>query len=95
LLGKFLEKLRAMPDGDGSVLDHSLILFGSGMSESNVHSRLDIPTLLAGGLAGQIRGNRHMKAPKETPFSNLLLEIANKFGVGIDKFGISTGRFEV
>ena len=90
LFGRFLAKLRATPDGDGSLLDHSLILYGSGMSESNVHSRLDIPTLLAGG-----RGKGYVTAPKETPFSNLLLNIANQFGVETDKFGLSTGRLEV
>jgi hypothetical protein len=92
LFGKFLDKLRATPDGDGSLLDHSLILFGSGMSESNVHSRLDIPTLLCGGV---IKGNRHIKAAPETPFANLLLGVAQKFGVEMEKFGISTQRLEV
>jgi hypothetical protein len=95
LFAKFLERLRSTPEGDGSLLDHSLILWGSGMSESNTHSRLDIPTLLAGGAAGKVKGNRHVKAPAETPFSNLLLDIAHKFGVETEKFGISTGRFEV
>jgi hypothetical protein len=95
LFGKFLEKLRSTPDGDGSLLDHSVILWGSGMSESNNHSRLDIPTLLVGGGAGLLKGNRHIKAPKETPLANFMLDIANKFGVEIDKFGISTSRFEV
>jgi hypothetical protein len=95
LFGKFLDKLRSTPDGDGSLLDHSVILWGSGMSESNNHSRLDIPTLLVGGGAGLLKGNRHIKAAKETPLANLMLDIANKFGVEIDKFGISTGRLEV
>ena len=81
--------------GDGSVLDHSIILFGSGMSESDLHLRLDIPTLLAGTGAGLLKGNRHIKAPKETPVGNLLLDIANKFGCEIDSFGLSTGRMEV
>jgi hypothetical protein len=92
LFGKFLKRLKETPDGDGSLLDHSLLLFGSGMSESNTHSRLDIPTLLAGGM---VKGNRHVQAKPETPFANLLLGIAQKFGVETDKFGISTGRFEV
>jgi hypothetical protein len=92
LFGKFLEKLRATPDGDGTLLDHSLILYGSGMSESNTHSRLDIPTLLAGG---QIKGNRHIKAEPETPGANLMLSLADKFGCEVEKFGISTGRVEI
>jgi hypothetical protein len=91
LFSKFVKKLSDTPDGDGSLLDHSLLLFGSGMSESNVHSRLDIPTIVVGGG----KRNNHVKAPKETPFANFLLGIANKFGVETEKFGISTGRLEV
>jgi Protein of unknown function (DUF1552) len=95
LFGKFLDKMRNTPDGDGSLLDHSVILYGSAMSESDLHLRLDIPTLLAGNGAGLLKGNRHIKAPKETPVGNFLLDIANKFGCEIDRFGLSTGRFEV
>jgi hypothetical protein len=91
LFAKFVKKLSETPDGDASMLDHSLLLFGSGMSESNVHSRLDIPTLLV----GSDQGNNHIKASKETPFANFLLGLANKFGVETDKFGISTGKFQV
>ncbi len=91
LFGKFLAKLRATPDGDGNLLDHSMILFGSGMSESNTHSRLDIPTVLVGGL----KGNRHIQAKKETPIANLMLSIAHKYGSELDKFGISTGTVEL
>jgi hypothetical protein len=95
LFAKFLERLRSTPDGDGSLLDHSLILYGSGMSESDTHSRLNIPTLLVGGAAGQIKGNRHIQAAKETPLANLMVSLANKFDCDIDKFGISTGRVEI
>jgi hypothetical protein len=95
LFGKFVQKLRDTPDGDGSLLDHSIILYGSGMSESNNHSRLDVPTLLVGGGGGLLKGNRHIKAPKETPNGNLLLDLAGKFGCDVDKFGVSSGRFEV
>jgi len=95
LFSKFLDRLSKTPDGDGSLLDHSLILYGSGMSESNVHSRLDIPTLLVGGAAGRIKGNRHVQAKPETPIANLMLDLANKFGAEIEKFGISNGRLEV
>ncbi|HEY7338806.1 MAG TPA: DUF1552 domain-containing protein [Bryobacteraceae bacterium] len=90
LFSKFVKKLSETRDGDGSLLDHSVLLYGSGMSESNVHSRLDIPTILVGGG----KGNNHIKAPKETPFANFLLGLATRFGVEIDKFGISTSRFE-
>ena len=95
LFGRFLDKLRSTPDGDGSLLDHSLILWGSGMSESNTHSRLDIPTMLVGGGAGALKGNRHIQAAKQTPLANLMVSIANKFGVEMDKFGISTGSVEI
>jgi hypothetical protein len=90
LFAKFVKKLSDTPDGDGSLLDHSTILFGSGMSESNTHSRLDVPTILVGG-----KGNRHIKTSKETPLANLMLTIANKFGDETEKFGISTGRVDL
>jgi hypothetical protein len=91
----FVEKLAKTPDGDGTLLDHSLILYGSGMSESDTHSRLNIPTLLVGKGAGMVRGNQHIVAPKETPMANFLLDLANKFGSDAKSYGISTGRLEV
>src|SRR5436309_2169556 len=95
LFAKFLQKLQSTPDGDGSLLDHSLILYGSGMSESDQHSRIDVPTLLVGGAAGDLKGNRHIKADKETPLANLMVSLANTFDCEIDKFGISTGRLAI
>src|SRR5262245_46441212 len=96
LFAKFLDKLKSTPDGDGSLLDHSLIMYGSGMSESDTHSRLNIPIALVGGGAGVLKGNRHVQAAKETPLANLLLDLANKFGCETDKFGtLSTGRVEI
>ena len=95
LFAKFLQKLQSTPDGDGSLLDHSLILYGSGMSESDQHSRLDVPTLLVGGAAGSLKGNRHIQTDKETPLANLMVALANKFDCDIDKFGISTGRVSI
>ena len=96
LFGRFLDKLRSTPDGDGSLLDHSLILWGSGMSESNTHSRLDIPTLLVGGGAGLIKGNRHLQMAPQTPFANLMLTLSEKYGAQLDKYGtLSTGRLEI
>jgi hypothetical protein len=96
LYAKFLDKLASTPDGDGSILDHSLIIYGSGMSESDTHSRINIPIAIAGGGAGLVKGNRHVQAPKETPLANLMLDMANKFGSEQDKFGtLSTGRFEI
>jgi len=95
LFSKFIQRLQSTLDGDGSLLDHSLILYGSGMSESDNHSRLNVPTLLVGGAAGQMKGNRHIQVAKETPLANLMLTLANKFDCDMDKFGISTGRVEL
>jgi hypothetical protein len=95
LFAKFVKKLESTPDGDGSLLDHSMILYGSGMSESDTHSRLNVPIAIMGGGAGLLKGNRHIQAPKEAPLANLMLDFANKFGCEVDQFGISTGRVEV
>src|SRR5437867_715611 len=95
LFAKFLERLKSTPDGDGSLLAHLLLLYGSGMSESDTHLRLNVPTLLVGGAAGQIKGNRHIQTAKETPLANLMVSLANKFDCDIDKFGISTGRVDL
>jgi hypothetical protein len=95
LFAKFLERLKSTPDGDGSLLDHSIILYGSGMSESDTHSRLNLPTLLVGGGAGQMKGNRHVQAGKETPIANMMVSLANKFDCGLEKFGISTGTVAI
>ena len=95
LFARFVERLKNTPDGDGSLLDHSMILYGSGMSESDTHSRLNLPTLLVGGLAGELKGNRHIQAAKETPFANLMVTLGNKFGCDLEKFGISTGTVTV
>jgi len=66
------------------------------MSESDTHSRLNVPVAIVGGGAGLLKGNRHVQAPKETPLANLMLDVANKFGCETDKFGtLSTGRLEV
>jgi hypothetical protein len=95
LFGKFLERMKATPDGDGSLLDHSLILFGSGMSESNTHLRLDVPTLLVGGDGGRLKGGRHIKAAPETPLANFMLGLGNRFGAEMDRFGLSTASMDV
>jgi hypothetical protein len=95
LFGKFLDRLRSTPDGDGTLLDHSLILWGSGMSDSNAHSPLDVPYLMAGGGGGQFKGDRHLAAAKGTQLANVMLTVAQRFGVQIDRFGVSTGAFEL
>ena len=92
LLSHFLARLKATPDGDGTLLDHSLILYGSGMSNSNVHNHSPLPVLVAGGAAGRMKGGRHLKYPEETPMANLLLSILNKSGVQQESVGDSTGQ---
>jgi hypothetical protein len=93
-LGEFIEKLKNTPDGDGNLLDHSLIYFGSGMSNGNAHDRNNPPALLIGGAHGKLQGDRHIVAKKE-PTANLLLAIAHLYGAEIDKFGASTGRLDL
>ena len=78
MVARLLEKLQAMPDGDGSVLDHSLIFYGSGMANSNVHATDPLPMVAVGGGLG--RGNRHIVLPKDTQIGNLWLTVANQFG---------------
>jgi len=91
LIAHLLDRLKNTPDGDGTLLDHSLILYGSGMSNSNVHNHSPLPVLVAGGAAGKLRGGRHLKYPENTPMSNLLLTILQKAGVERQSVGDSTG----
>jgi hypothetical protein len=95
LFAGFLEKLRNIPDGDGNLLDHAMILYGSGMSNGNVHSHDILPAVIAGRAAGRLKGNRHVKAPLMTPLANLLVSLLDKAGVAEDRLGDSTGRIEV
>src|SRR5262245_38114600 len=96
LFAKFVKKLKETPDGDGSLLDHSLVMYGSGMSESDTHSRLNVPVAIVGHGAGLVKGNVHIQTPKETPLANLMLDFAQKFGSDVENFGtLSTGRVEV
>ena len=90
MFAKFLDKLKATPDGDGNLLDHTTLLYGSCLSNSNIHNHNPLPTLLAGGGAGTLKGGRHLKYPENTPMSNLLLSVLNKMGVPADKVGDST-----
>jgi hypothetical protein len=91
-LAYFVDKLKNTPDGDGSLLDHSLILYGSNMGNSNQHLHYDVPHVLVGGASGGLKGNRHLPyATKTTPTGNLLLSILNIFDIHKEKFGDSTG----
>src|SRR5688500_20024024 len=89
LFAQFLDKLKATPDGDGTLLDHSLFLYGSGMTNGNAHDHENLPTLVVGGPAGRHQGNRHIKMPKSTPLSNLMIALLDKAGINIEKFGQS------
>ena len=91
LVSYFLDRLKNTPDGDGTLLDHSLVLYGSAMSDSNVHNHSPLPVLIAGGSAGKLKGGRHLMYPEGTPMSNLLLTILNKTGVQQESVGDSTG----
>jgi hypothetical protein len=92
LFSYFLEKLRATPDGDGTLLDHSLVLYGSGMSDGNQHNHTDLPAIVAGGASGRLKGGRHLRHPKNTPMANLLVAMLDTLGVPTDKFGDSNGE---
>ena len=92
---KFATRLANTPDGDGSLLDHTLLMYGSGMSNSNVHSPLDIPLITVGGSALGVKGNMHHKLETTIPHSNVLVDIANKFDVDVKAHGISNGRFTI
>jgi hypothetical protein len=94
LFSYLVDKMRATPDGDGSLLDHSLMMIGGGMSNGNIHSHMDVPIALVGG-AGGIKGNNHVATPMGTPLSNLLVDIVNRAGVPIDSFGDSTGHLDL
>jgi uncharacterized protein DUF1552 len=85
-------KLQSTPDGDGSLLDHSMILYGSSISDGNAHTHHDLPLVLAGGAAGQVKCGRHIRYPKETPMNNLLLAMLDKAGVPAEHLGDSTGQ---
>jgi hypothetical protein len=87
----FLEKLKTTPDGNGNLLDHSLVLFGSGMSDSNQHNHKPLPMILAGGASGAVKGGRHIRLPENTTHSNLLLTVLHKAGINAATFGDSTG----
>lgn len=89
-----LDRLKATPDGDGNLLDHSMILYGSSISDGNLHTHHDLPIVLAGGGAGQVKGNRHLIFPKDTPLNNLLVSMLDKAGVPVEKFGDSTGKLD-
>jgi Protein of unknown function (DUF1552) len=91
-VAKFLRSLADAPDGDGNLLDHSLVLYGSPMGDSNVHAHRNLPLFLAGRASGTVRGNQHIACAEDTPMANLLLAITHKLGVNSSHIGDSTGE---
>jgi uncharacterized protein DUF1552 len=92
-LAYFIEKLKSIPEGDGTLLDHSLVLYGSNMGNSNQHLHYDVPHVLIGGASGKLEGDRHLAFPSRTvPTGNLLLSILDMYGIEQASFGDSTGR---
>ena len=95
MLAHLLDKLKSTPDGDGTLLDHSLVLYGTNMGNSNQHQHYDVPHVLAGGASGQLKGGRHLAYPSKTVSTgNLLLSVLDMFGFAADSIGDSTGRLE-
>jgi hypothetical protein len=94
-LAYFLQKLDSIKDGDGTLLDATAVLFGSGMSDGNVHNNYNVPVIVVGGKAQGIRGDRHVKYPKGTPLANLMLGLSDRYGVKVDKFGDSTAAIDL
>jgi hypothetical protein len=94
LFAEFLGKLKATPEGDGSLLDHSLYLYGSGMGNPNLHDHVNLPIIVAGGAAGRMRGGRHIRYARPTPLANLHLTLLDKVGVHLDSFADSRGKVD-
>ena len=96
LFAYYLEKLNTTPDGDGTLLDHVMLLYGSGISDPNTHLHYDLPTVVVGGGAGRLKGGRHLVYASRTPMANLCLTLLDKMDVpGVEKLGDSTGRLDL
>src|SRR5262249_27472498 len=92
MLSYLLGKMKGAKDGDGSLLDHSMIVYGSSLSDSNRHLHDNLPVLLAGGGSGQVKGGRHVRYAKGTPMTNLYMTMLDGMGLHEDKIGDSTGK---
>jgi hypothetical protein len=95
LFAEYVEKLRATPDGDGSLFDHIAMIYGCGMSDSNAHSPVNVPVAVLGGCAGALKGGRHLKYPSDTPLANLMLTLIQKMDVPAESLGNSNGSLPV
>lgn len=94
MFAHFLQRMQSTPDGDGSLLDHSMILYGSSLGDGNLHLHNNLPVLLAGGAGGRIKSGRHIRYKDGTPMTNLFLTLLDKLGVPVDKLGDSTGKLD-
>jgi hypothetical protein len=92
ILARFAERLRSIPDGEGNLLDHSVIAYGAGLSDSDQHSHIDLPIVLVGGACGRIKGGRALDLPLDTPMADLFVSLLHKTDVPVEKFGDSTGQ---
>ncbi|MEI6465685.1 MAG: DUF1552 domain-containing protein, partial [Verrucomicrobiota bacterium] len=92
LFAYYLERLKTTPDGTGSLLDHTMLLYGSGIGNPNIHDHTNLPTLVAGGRALGLKGNRHLRYQDPVPLANLHLSLLDRAGVKIDAFADSTGK---
>lgn len=90
---KFVAKMQALPDGEGNMLDNSILVWGSNMSDSNVHNHFPLPTAIVGGGAGKLKGNRHLRYPDKTPIADMHLTLLDRLGVPMEEFGDSTMKF--
>jgi hypothetical protein len=95
LIPYFLEKLKSTPDGDGNLLDHSIVMYGSPMGDGNVHNHKRVPVFLAGHGGGRLKGNRHVRCADSTPMANIYLTLLHKLGVNVERFGDSTGEVAI
>jgi hypothetical protein len=95
MLAYFLDRMRSTPDGDGSLLDHSVVVYGSAISDGNLHLHDNLPILVAGGGSGTLKGGRHIRYAAETPTTNLYLTLLDKIGMPLEKFGDSNGKLDL
>jgi Protein of unknown function (DUF1552) len=95
MLGYYLKKLRETADGDSHLLDQTVVLYGSGMSDGNTHNNYNVPVVVVGGQSLNVKGNRHVTYPKGTPLANLMLGVMDRFGVQVDRFGDSTAEIDL
>ena len=95
MLAYFIDKLKNTPDGDGNLLDHSLVLYGSPMGDGNIHGHKRVPMVLLGHASGTLQGNLHLRCPDETPEANILLTTLHKLGMKTESIGDSTGPLAI